>query len=279
MTLYNVVPLFLVLPRCAIGDNQYDISKWITHKRDCNLNYYTGICMPKNALINVGLLLRLKKTTRATVICMLQIWLLTITHQSNWFNESNAIYFACCCLITPHILMFIHAKYFLLEGIEIGRFFQLLITNNAKVWRFLHSRTLGKGRSINKCRKHFPGIPDSKVRGANMGPTWVLSAPGVPHVGPENYQGCYRHRTVRCATNGSHSATTNANLRWSSVSSYSGFSNILDLDFHIVEILKHANFHLLWKIYVYITYVFSVPVAYTAANFCHIGTSNEFQCF
>ena len=28
--------------------------------------------------------------------------------------------------------------------------------------------------------------PDSKVCGANMGPTWVLSAPGGPHVGPTN---------------------------------------------------------------------------------------------
>ena len=28
--------------------------------------------------------------------------------------------------------------------------------------------------------------PDSKVHGANMGPTWVLSAPGGPHVGPMN---------------------------------------------------------------------------------------------
>ena len=27
---------------------------------------------------------------------------------------------------------------------------------------------------------------DSKVHGANMGPTWVLSAPGGPHVGPMN---------------------------------------------------------------------------------------------
>ena len=26
-------------------------------------------------------------------------------------------------------------------------------------------------------------IPDSKVHGANMGPTWVLSAPGEPHGG------------------------------------------------------------------------------------------------
>ena len=28
--------------------------------------------------------------------------------------------------------------------------------------------------------------PDSKVHGANMGPTWVLSAPDEPHVGPMN---------------------------------------------------------------------------------------------
>ena len=27
-------------------------------------------------------------------------------------------------------------------------------------------------------------FPDSKVHGANMGPTWILSAPDGPHVGP-----------------------------------------------------------------------------------------------
>ena len=29
-------------------------------------------------------------------------------------------------------------------------------------------------------------IPDNKVPEANMGPTWVLSAPGGPHVGLMN---------------------------------------------------------------------------------------------
>ena len=29
-------------------------------------------------------------------------------------------------------------------------------------------------------------FPDSKVRGDNMGSTWVLSAPDEPHVGPIN---------------------------------------------------------------------------------------------
>ena len=33
---------------------------------------------------------------------------------------------------------------------------------------------------------HFQDIPDSKVHGANMRPTWVLSAPDGPHVGPMN---------------------------------------------------------------------------------------------
>ena len=29
-------------------------------------------------------------------------------------------------------------------------------------------------------------FPDSKAHGVNMGPTWVLSAPDEPHVGPMN---------------------------------------------------------------------------------------------
>ena len=38
------------------------------------------------------------------------------------------------------------------------------------------------------CSRHRISIhiPDSKVHGANMGPTWVLSAPDGPHVGPMN---------------------------------------------------------------------------------------------
>ena len=39
-------------------------------------------------------------------------------------------------------------------------------------------------KDVNMVR--WGGIPDSKVRGANMGPTWVLSAPDGPHVGPMN---------------------------------------------------------------------------------------------
>ena len=34
--------------------------------------------------------------------------------------------------------------------------------------------------------RHLPDDPDNKVHGAYLGPTWVLSAPDGPHVGPMN---------------------------------------------------------------------------------------------
>ena len=42
------------------------------------------------------------------------------------------------------------------------------------------------GRFEPKLILFFDVISDNKVHGANMGPTWVLSAPGGPHVGPMN---------------------------------------------------------------------------------------------
>ena len=38
----------------------------------------------------------------------------------------------------------------------------------------------------NVTNKYTTGNPDSNVHGANIGPTWVLSAPGGPHIGPIN---------------------------------------------------------------------------------------------
>ena len=48
--------------------------------------------------------------------------------------------------------------------------------------------------SYQQCRQNWHhgdpqfivNLPDSKVHRANMGPTWVLSAPDGPHVGPMN---------------------------------------------------------------------------------------------
>ena len=45
-------------------------------------------------------------------------------------------------------------------------------------WSFLHIGLLGWYGIM---------VPDSKVHGANMGPTWVQLAPDGPHVGPMNF--------------------------------------------------------------------------------------------
>ena len=41
--------------------------------------------------------------------------------------------------------------------------------------------------------------PDSKVHGANMGPTWVLPAPSGPHEGPLNLAVCMGLFTIKSA--------------------------------------------------------------------------------
>ena len=41
------------------------------------------------------------------------------------------------------------------------------------------------GRGSNSCMTEVT-LPDSKVHGANMGPTWGRQDPGMPHVGPMN---------------------------------------------------------------------------------------------
>ena len=52
------------------------------------------------------------------------------------------------------------------------------IIGNLIVW--------SKDFSTKNKEKHHSLTPGSKVHGANMGTTWVLSAPDGPHVGPVN---------------------------------------------------------------------------------------------
>ena len=43
------------------------------------------------------------------------------------------------------------------------------------------------GQETNTQTSNLRANPDSKVHGANMGPTWVLLASDGPHVGPMNF--------------------------------------------------------------------------------------------
>ena len=48
----------------------------------------------------------------------------------------------------------------------------------------LYQKTFCKGNCLLRT------VPDSKVRGANMGPIWGRQDPGGPHVGPRNFAIC-----------------------------------------------------------------------------------------
>ena len=56
-------------------------------------------------------------------------------------------------------------------------------------YRMLQKHSTSILHNIILCMRkpiHFNAYLDSKVHGANVRPTWVLSAPGGPHVGPMN---------------------------------------------------------------------------------------------
>ena len=56
--------------------------------------------------------------------------------------------------------------------------------------------------NISATTNRQDGVPDSKVHGANMGPTWVLSAPDGPHVNPMNLAIGVYHSNIKSATAG-----------------------------------------------------------------------------
>ena len=62
----------------------------------------------------------------------------------------------------------------------------IFIENTNKVIIQMKVNTVFAYRHQSICRHNVDNHPDSKVHGANMGPTWVLSAPDGPHVGPMN---------------------------------------------------------------------------------------------
>ena len=67
---------------------------------------------------------------------------------------------------------------------------QLNCVDTCQIWTWLK---LSGGHFFelrNVLIEELMNCPDRKVHGAKMGPTWVLSAPGGPHVGPMNFAIC-----------------------------------------------------------------------------------------
>ena len=69
-------------------------------------------------------------------------------------------------------------------------------------WSAINTR-----KCSHNCRRFFYSEnPDSKVRVAKMGPTWVLAAPGGPHLGPANLA-IRELMMLRCSTTGAASSS------------------------------------------------------------------------
>ena len=71
---------------------------------------------------------------------------------------------------------------------------------------------------------------DSKIHEASMGPTWVLSAPGGPHVGPMNL-------VIRDGLSDTHSK--GSGFEW--VTQYSLLNNVIDVKKNIRKTVYHYN--------------------------------------
>ena len=78
--------------------------------------------------------------------------------------------------------------------------------------------------------------PDSKVHGANMGPTWVLSVPDGPHIGPMNL-------AIRVLTSTVDVSTAYSPLRW--VSSYQIWKKI-GVKWHMQSFIFHSFLMFNW---------------------------------
>ena len=97
------------------------------------------------------------------------------------------VWICCCSLMKSWLIMFFLHK---ICTRPIGR---LVSQFYSSLGCFYLSGTTGRVVSSNTA-------PDSKVRGANMGPTWVLSASDGPHVGPMCYHGP-SWSTISCINN------------------------------------------------------------------------------
>ena len=124
--------------------------------------------------------------SRSVIVCFTCVRNIVFEHRINFcVDVMRMVCFPCvfgCALSVYHLsshwvrvcLLWV---YVVIEYVVNSKWFQIStsLTTTKKSW--IHASTNLLGRY---------DIPDSKVHGANMGPTWVLSAPDGPHVGPMN---------------------------------------------------------------------------------------------
>ena len=102
-----------------------------------------------------------------------------------WHCYWRNLFFSFQHLLVAHWYLNLPAKHAVTLGLRRGT----VRPTDAAGTRMLRRRMSGAIKEVREFLfiwTHYVTSPDSKVHGANMGPTWVLSAPDGPHVGPMN---------------------------------------------------------------------------------------------
>ena len=144
--------------------NIHDFSNWIWNTKAMEI-YYP--CLPCYNSASVSALVFVKSILLSIYV---ELW-----KQVNNIRISSMLFIYETFLKTvPHLCAYLYAK-FPNKNVACGAEWQLSLDN------FRQHVICVSG--VNGGQMKYP---DSKVHGANMGPTWVLSAPDGPHVGPMN---------------------------------------------------------------------------------------------
>ena len=100
--------------------------------------------------------------------------------------------------------------------------------------------------ACSSCQRH--SVPDSKVHGANMGPTWVISAPDGPHIGPMNL--AIRRGSPGMQSDGIVARFCSRSFWWRHLSSW-GPSHQQRLTFILACIVKQSSPSKVWDEIIY----------------------------
>ena len=114
----------------------------------------------------------------------------------SWFNSMQTMCWMNALFIFFVVMVQYPMKSVCLLNIFIDIFWKIFCSDiipcfahNVLVWIKYFPRDVSIALTehmFHSIKTHLSTIPDSKVRVASIVPTWVLSAPGAPHVGPMN---------------------------------------------------------------------------------------------
>ena len=152
-------------------------------------NAFLTLC-PANTQRNKHLVITSKRCFDVIITCLLRFMFVGSTHcetkapvTGGFPYEGHDMELCCfiCCVFGNHVAVQLLVNWDVVGPMPCHcEVHADLCQQWVRLWHDLPSQNIYLLKMFSR------NTPDSKVYWANMGPTWVLSAPGGPHVGPMN---------------------------------------------------------------------------------------------